>query len=63
MLTMCNVKKSTYIKNREKNQKSVKAIFDSVNALAVYNTVQCGINQDHRYHNLDCYLQFIKVSY
>ena len=59
---MCNVEKSTYIKNREKIKISVKAIFDSVNALAVYNTVQYGINQDHQCYNMYCYLQFIKVS-
>ena len=33
----------------------MKAIFDSVNVLAVYNTVQYGIDQDHQCHNMYCY--------
>ena len=58
---MCSVTKSTYKKNREKIKISVKAIFDSVNALAVYNTVPYGTNQDQQCHNMYCYLQFVIV--
>ena len=57
MLTMLIVKKINRYKKKEKKI-CVKAVFDSVNALVVYNTVQYGINQDNQCRNMYCCSHF-----
>ena len=54
MLTMFIVKKNQQIQKKRKKI-CVKAVFDSVNALVVYNTVQYGINQDNQCRNHSAY--------
>ena len=52
-------KKSTDTKKEKKI--CVKAVFDSVNALVVYNTVQYGINQDNQFRNTYCCSHFFII--